>query len=351
MQRIPICEVTPMRSELVEGKEVVSITSRERVRAVVNNRVPDRVPFNFWMDRDLMAELDVKYGENFRVCYYDADVIESFLLFEFFPEAAKNAEYKNDGKTIWTVHYPARSVTELKDASYPDPDCPDNYRLLREDRAKYPDKAIFAFMVTPLDILFAQMGMEQFFYDTAEEDELIDEIIDRISQIYIRALDHIVAIGCDVLYVLGDICSSKSQMMSNNMLRRFCFEPIKKIVNKAHELGLKVFYHTDGYVMDILPLFVEYGLDGINPFQISVGNDINIFMEEYASKLMIYGGIDNLFIIPNGTIDDVRAHIRYLFNTLGRNGRFIASSHDIPSYVPMANVDAMVDEIKKCRYG
>jgi uroporphyrinogen decarboxylase len=134
------------------------------------------------------------------------------------------------------------------------------------------------------------------------------------------------------------------------MLRRFCFEPLHKLVKRAHQRGLKVFFHTDGHVMNILPLFVEFGIDGINPFQVSAGNSFETLRDEYGGKLMLYGGIDNCFIIPDGTVEDVRAHIRHLFETLGQTGGLIASSHDIPSHVPLENLDAMVEAIKACRY-
>jgi uroporphyrinogen decarboxylase len=139
-------------------------------------------------------------------------------------------------------------------------------------------------------------------------------------------------------------------MMSPAMLRRFCFEPIRKLINRAHELGLPVLYHTDGHVMNILPLIVEYGFDGINPLQASAGNDPEIFARDYADRLIVYGGLDNCVIIPNGTAAQVRAHVRHLFETLGRHGGLIASSHDIPFHVPMENLEAMVDEIKRCVY-
>ena len=64
----------------------------------------------------------------------------------------------------------------------------------------------------------------------------------------------------------------------------------------------------------------------------------------------LWGGIDNCFTIPNGTVEEVRQHIRENFRLLGKNGRYIASSHDIPEQVPMENIEAMVDELKRCVY-
>jgi len=291
------------------------MTSRERVRAVLAHKKPDRLPFNFWMDRDLMAALDKRFGENFRVNHYGADVIETFPAIHF-------------------------------ETDNPDPDDPRCYASIQADRAKYPDKALFALQVTPLEILFGRVGLERLFCDMIDKPERMDETLDCISRVLLRAVDHIAACDVDALYLAGDICCTRGEMMSQAMLRRFCFGPIKKLVDRAHALDLPVLYHTDGRVANILPLFVEYGFDGINPLQASV-NDTAAFARDYADKLIIYGGIDNCFIIPNGTTQQVRAHIRQLFDTLGRSG-LIASSHDIPAHVPMENLEAMVDEIKKC---
>ena len=44
--------------------------SRERVNTVLQGCVPDRVPCNFWMDRDAMARYDARYGADFRLTHY-----------------------------------------------------------------------------------------------------------------------------------------------------------------------------------------------------------------------------------------------------------------------------------------
>ncbi|MCL1953059.1 MAG: hypothetical protein FWF60_09565 [Oscillospiraceae bacterium] len=309
------------------------MTSRERVRAVLEGRLPDRLPFNFWMDRDRMAALDRELSGNFRVSHYGADVIETFPNLGFFPGRGR-----------------AAGVEALAGAAWPDADDPKCYAGIRADRAKYPDKALFALMITPLEVLFNKVGMEQLFYDFADDGELVDDLLERISRVLLQAVDHIAGCDVDVLYLAGDICASRGELMSSDMLRRYCFGPVRRLIERAHERGLKVFFHTDGHVMNILPLFVEYGLDGINPLQYSVNNSCEVFAAQYGDQLMLYGGLDNCFILPDGTPAQVRAHVRHLFETCGKHGRLIASSHDIPFYAPMENLEAMVDEIKRCVY-
>ena len=295
-----------------------------------------------------MAELDKKFGENFRVNHYGADVIETFPNVPFFNAYSGKTVCEVNGKR--EAHYAISSVKALANTVYPDLTARECYVDIRADRARYPDKALFVMMITPFEILFHQLGMEQFFLDIVDHDDILDNVLERISEAWLTTIDPIADCDVDVLYLAGDICSTRGEFMSAEMLRRFCFDPIRKLIVRAHERGLKVFYHTDGYIMNILPLFVEYGFDGINPLQLSANNCYETFATQYGDRLMLYGGIDNCVIIPDGTPDDVRNHIRHLFNTVGKNGRLIASSHDIPAYVPMENVEAMVDEIKQCVY-
>ncbi|MGC8844015.1 MAG: uroporphyrinogen decarboxylase family protein, partial [bacterium] len=63
-----------------------------------------------------------------------------------------------------------------------------------------------------------------------------------------------------------------------------------------------------------------------------------------------YGGLDNSNIIPNGSVEDVKRHIYEVFEVLGKEGKLIFSTHDIPGHCPIENIDAMVSAIKSCRY-
>lgn len=325
------------------------MNSRERIHFVMENKIPDRLPFNFWMDRPLMADLDKRFGDNFRINHYGADVIETFPLVPWFPEVADKWVMKSDEKTIWLVKHPFETVDDFKGVSIPDMDDENIYVQIKADREKYPDKALFALIGHPMELLVNHFGFENFFLALFDgEDEILD-LLNKISAAQVKLVENCVKCDVDVIYLAGDICTTRSEIMSPEMLEKFCFTFMKPVIDKAHELGKKVFLHTDGNVMNILPLFVKYEIDGINPLQ-SNCNDKQYFSDNFGDKLIVYGGIDNCFTIPNGTTEEVRQHIRDNFRILGKNGRYIASSHDIPGYVPLENVDAMVDELKKCIY-
>lgn len=323
------------------------MNSRERVQKVLRRELPDRLPFNFWMDRDLMVKLDGKFGENFRLTHYDVDVVETFFLANWFPEL--DHKLITDETTSWQVEPMIDSITEAAKLKLPDAQDDKIYELIRKDRLKYPDKALFALLTTPLDVLLPLRLFEGMFLDFYDYPNETKEFVNRVGNTLTEMARNACSMGIDVLYIAGDICSAKGPLMSKEQLVKYCFEPLKGAVAEAKKAGIPVLYHTDGAVMDILDLFVEYGYDGINPLQPHL-NDIATFKENYGNKLLIYGGLDNCYKIPDGTPDDVARHVRETFNILGRNGGYIASTHDIPKYVPLDNIDILVKTIKECTY-
>jgi len=125
----------------------------------------------------------------------------------------------------------------------------------------------------------------------------------------------------------------------------------RKSIDVAKAAGLPVWCHSDGGIMDILDRLVEHGVQVVNPLEPHL-NDLRAFRDRYQQprKLAVYGALDTYGIILTGTPQDVRMHVRTTFDLLGTHGGLIFSTHDIPLHTPQENVDAMVDEIKKCRY-
>ncbi len=323
------------------------LTSRERVQLVLNGGRPDRLPFNFWMDRDKMAEYDARWGADFRLTHYGADVIEAFVMLGFW--AGLEAETINDGKTAWQTRGLVESMSDAVGMAMPDPSDASVYADIEAKRAANPDKAIFAMMAAPLGILEPLRLAQDLYldlYDSADETHVL---LRRIEPVLTEAARRVCAMDIDALYLAADICGRDGAMVSPKQLREFHFDYVKEVINIAHEAGKKVFYHSDGLILPVLDVYVEYGIDGCNPLEPRY-NDSREFADRFGDKLMLYGGGDNCRIIPDGAVDDVRAHVRSQFETLGKNARFIYSTHDIPGHCPQENLDAMVETIKSCRY-
>ena len=325
----------------------MEMTSRERVQCVLNREQPDRLPFNFWMDRDVMTAYDEKWGADFRLTHYGVDVIEAFVMLPFW--ASIPMKTFSDGKTDWQLEPMVESMEDALELPMPDPADPAVYADIQSKRAANPDKAIFALMPTPLGCLEPLRMPENLYTDLYDHPEAIHNILDRVRPILVEAARKACELDIDVLYPASDICGRDGALISPKQLREFHFDYLKEAVDVTHAAGKKVFYHSDGYIIPVLDLYVEYGIDGCNPLEPRY-NETQKFAELFGKDLMLYGGGDNCNIIPNGTPDEVRKHVRNQFETLNGKAPFIFSTHDIPGHCPQANLDAMVEAIMDCTY-
>ena len=69
-----------------------------------------------------------------------------------------------------------------------------------------------------------------------------------------------------------------------------------------------------------------------------------VIKETYGDRLAFCGGLGVQSVLPFGTPDEVRAHVRETIDTLGRGGGLIIGpSHVLERDTPIENIFAMVE--------
>ena len=70
--------------------------------------------------------------------------------------------------------------------------------------------------------------------------------------------------------------------------------------------------------------------------------------KKYGDRVIFHGGIDNQFVLPFGTPEDVRKETLHCLETLGggREGFICSSCHNVQAGTPVENVLAMIDTVK-----
>jgi len=132
-------------------------------------------------------------------------------------------------------------------------------------------------------------------------------------------------------------------------------EIIKPIYQKWYKFirsktEAKIFYHSDGNVVDLLDDFIENGADILNPVQVSAIGDVDLLKRNYGDKLAFWGGIDTQKVMPYGTPQEVGNEVKERIRELGHGGGYVLSSvHAIQPDVPPENIVAMAEACR--RYG
>jgi uroporphyrinogen decarboxylase len=108
--------------------------------------------------------------------------------------------------------------------------------------------------------------------------------------------------------------------------------------------------HSCGNITDYIPDLIEIGLDALEPVQPCM--NLEYLKAEFGDRLTLWGGIDTQQLLPFGTPEEVAAEAARVIRILGKGGRhIIAPSQEIMADVPIENIVALLNTIKKERYG
>ena len=115
--------------------------------------------------------------------------------------------------------------------------------------------------------------------------------------------------------------------------------------------GVKLIYHTCGSVYELIPEFIECGIDVLNPLQPNAKNmNHRRIKREFGDRLCFHGGVDVQRVLPFGTVEEVARHVRKVIEDLAPGGGYIlAPSQDIHPDVPPENIMAVYETA--LRYG
>jgi len=194
-----------------------------------------------------------------------------------------------------------------------------------------------------LDNIRGQMGLEYFSYLVADDPALISEYLELCTQQEV-ALIHAIAQPEISPWALtyGDIAMKDKLLHSPEWLRREFFPRLKRLNDTYHEHAIRCLFHSDGYIMEIMPDLIETGIDGINPLETVAGMDVGEVYRLYGDQLFLTGGIDMSQLLSNGTPDDVRAVCHQTIKE-APTGYLMGSTTEIDNSSRLENVLAMIE--------
>lgn len=200
-------------------------------------------------------------------------------------------------------------------------------------------------------------GVSEWYMSTVIRTDYIHSLFERQLDIAIenhRKLWERVGSNVDVVFTCGtDFGTQESQFCSVDAFRELWMPHYQRLNNWIHEnTTWKVFKHSCGAILPLLPSFIEAGFDAINPLQINArGMNTQQIKEEFGAHLTFWGGgIDTQQILPHATTDGVRSHVLKQCETLNQSGGFVFNAvHNIQANAPIRNVVAMINAINEFR--
>ncbi len=150
-----------------------------------------------------------------------------------------------------------------------------------------------------------------------------------------------------------DLGMDNGPLMSPDTYRAI-FKPRHAALNAyVHERSsMKTFLHSCGSLYDLMPDIIETGVDILNPVQITARDmEPEKLKAEFGDAITFWGGgADTRVVLPKGTPDEVRDHVRRNIETLAPGGGFVfATAHNMLPDIPPQNIEAMYDAVDEYR--
>lgn len=153
---------------------------------------------------------------------------------------------------------------------------------------------------------------------------------------------------CPIYFIGDDIAYKGALMFSLDFLRETFIPVLRACCEPLRNAGIKVIFHSDGYLMPILDDMIEAGINGLNPIEPLAGMDLAVLKKRYGEDLVLVGGIDCSQLLPLGTVGDIRRQVERAMEVAGRGGGFfIGSSSEIVPATPLENVLAFYDACRE----
>lgn len=178
-----------------------------------------------------------------------------------------------------------------------------------------------------------------------DQPDLVKAIADRIGELISKFYEHLLDLDRVIAIFQGDDMGFRTgTLIAPDDLRKYILPWHKKMAAIVHEYQRPYFLHSCGNLETIMEdLISDVGIDAKHSYE-DVIIPVQDFQKKYGNRIAVLGGLD-INILSEGTPDRVREKTRFLVETCGSRGKYaVGSGNSIPSYIPVENYLAMVDE-------
>ena len=177
------------------------------------------------------------------------------------------------------------------------------------------------------------MGFENLCMAFIEQPELVRDMVkfwdEHVSVLLKKMLKGVVP---DHVHVSEDMAYKEKAMISPAMTREFILPTWRHWGEILHEAGCPIYdVDSDGYIGELIPLWIEAGFQVCDPVEVAAGNDLPAYRRHYGRHMAFEGGIDKRAMAKGGKV--IKAEMERLRPVIESGGYYPGCDHGIPADV------------------
>ena len=318
------------------------MNSTERVRNTILGKETDRQPIYGWVSANLTNELTEAFGSvaAFEDKYeYDAAHIfggpNPFRKDVLDRIAAENEEMTPD--------------LLLEKDIFTSPDNLEDYENIAEAIRFHKQRERFCYVQTPgfFEPFNGVFGIENQLLWLALYPEELGELYARLAQWTLHFIDHCIDLDADMVHFSDDWGAQKDLLFSPKLWWELIYPNMKTVVDHVHSRGVFASLHSDGCINRVTDGIVQLGFDLVHPWQESAGMSYDTYLEKYADKFAILGGVCIQTLLGRADKETLEKEIRRVFAKLRGKRWVCCTTHYVQNHCSVEDLCFAYDLIYK----
>ena len=246
--------------------------------------------------------------------------------------------------------HPLEDASDLGGYPFPDPHAPGRFDAVKGGVRLFDGKYITGNMgLSGFNLMMSLRGFENIMMDVALSTAFLTEIMDSVWDFEAGLIEEYAACGVDGVWFFDDWGTENSLFIRPAAWREIFKPRYREQFAMAHDRGMHVFFHSCGYVWDIIPDLIELGVDVLNLEQPNIFeaegiSGIDRMASSFGGKVCFCTNPDGQRVLAHASpseVEDEVKHVIAAFSGFGGGLIALADCGNDHNILPPANIASM----------
>lgn len=191
-------------------------------------------------------------------------------------------------------------------------------------------------------------GTERLLYMFYDDPVLVEDMMEHVCYLQrevVRRVLRDIKVDCAMFW--EDMAFKSGPLISPSMVRRFMLPRYRMVTDILHGAGVDVvFVDSDGNLNELVPLWLESGINGYWPLECAASNDAVALRKKYGKDVILAGNIDKRALLrgEEAIRQEVASKVPFLLES---GGYFPSVDHLVPPDVTFERYRYFIDTLRE----
>lgn len=219
--------------------------------------------------------------------------------------------------------HPLADLSRLDGHAFPDPDDPRLCERIYERAAEGERDSYFlsgSHRETLWERCYNLVGMDRLMMAFTDQPDRVRELLRRVMDFQLGIARHYAEVGVEVAGLGDDLGGQHGLLFSPDVLHEFFVPEYRRLFSFYKERGVIIAFHSCGHIEPILDVFMDLGVDVLNPIQ-ATANDLENVRRATQGRMALSGGVST-HTVMQGPVEAIRRETHLRMWQLGREGGY-----------------------------